>query len=115
MRVLVTGAAGYIGCSVVKALRARGHLPVALIHHQRGALPDVEVRQGDILAEQSLRPVLDNIDAVCHLAGLTSGRESFAQPVEYFRRNVSGTLALLDAMAAAGVHRLVFASTAAAT
>ena len=115
MRVLVTGAAGYIGGSVVRALAAGGHQPVALIHHQRAALPaEIEVRQGDILTEQSLRPVLDDIDAVCHLAGLTSGRESFAQPVEYFRRNVAGTLALLDAMAAADVRRLVFASTAAA-
>jgi UDP-glucose 4-epimerase len=115
MRVLVTGAAGYIGGSVVRALAAGGHQPVALIHHQRGALPaDVEVRHADILAEQSLLPALDNVDAVCHLAGLTSGRESFAQPVEYFRRNVSGTLAILDAMAAAGARRLVFASTAAA-
>ena len=115
MRVLVTGAAGYIGGSVVRALAARGHQPVALIHHQRGALPaDVELRQADVLDEQSLRPALDDIDAVCHLAGLTSGRESFAQPVAYFQRNVSGTLALLDAMAAIGVHKLAFASTAAA-
>ncbi len=115
MRVLVTGAAGYIGGSVVRALAAGGHQPVALLHQQRVALPaDIETRNGDLLVEQSLRPALDDIDAVCHLAGLTSGRESFAQPVEYFRRNVSGTLVLLDAMAAADVHRLAFASTAAA-
>jgi UDP-glucose-4-epimerase GalE len=115
VRVLVTGAAGYIGGSVVRALAARGHEPIALIHHQRGALPaDVELRQADILAEQSLLQALGDVDTVCHLAGLTSGRESLAQPVEYFRRNVSGTLALLDVMAEADVHRLVFASTAAA-
>lgn len=115
MRVLVTGATGYIGAAVVEALGRAGHQPVALIHNERGALPtDVEQRTGDILSGPSLQSTLDDIDAVFHLAGLTSGRESFAQPVEYFRRNVSGTLALLDAMAEADVHRLVFASTAAA-
>ena len=111
----MTGATGYVGAAVVEALGRAGHQPVALIHNELGALPaDVEQRTGDILSGPSLRSALDDIDAVFHLAGLTSGRESFAQPVEYYRRNVSGTLAVLEAMAEADVHRLVFASTAAA-
>jgi len=112
MRVLVTGASGYIGGAVVESLRTSGHEPVALVHRQAVA-GDVESRQGDLLVAESLATALDGIDAVCHLAALSSGRESFARPVEYFRVNVSGTLALLDAMAAADVRQLAFASTAA--
>jgi UDP-glucose 4-epimerase len=112
MRVLVTGASGYIGSAVVQALASNGHEPVALVHH-KAASAGVEAKQGDLLDLSSLAAALNGVDAVCHLAGLTSGRESFERPVEYFRVNVSGTLTLLDAMATAGVDQLVFASTAA--
>jgi UDP-glucose 4-epimerase len=112
MRVLVTGASGYIGSALVQALTGNGHEPMALVHH-KAAPADIEARQGDLLNPSSLAGALDGVDAVCHLAGLTSGRESFERPVEYFRVNVSGALALLDAMASADVRQLVFASTAA--
>ena len=114
MRVLVTGAAGYIGSAVVQALAATGHEPVALVHRHRERVPvNVEVRSGDVLDVSSLTAALDGVEAVCHLAGLGSGRESFGIPVRYFQVNVGGTLALLDAMADAEVHQIVFASTAA--
>jgi UDP-glucose 4-epimerase len=112
MRVLVTGASGYIGSAVVRALAGNGHEPVALVYH-KAVRADVEARQGDLLSVPLLASALNGVDAVCHLAGLTSGRESFERPVEYFRVNVSGTLALLDAMADTSVRQLVFASTAA--
>ena len=112
MRVLVTGAGGYLGRAVVEALDHAGHEPVAMVHSDRSTVPaDVETRPGDLLRADSLADAVRGVDAVCHLAGLTRARESWDQPLRYFAVNVSGTLALLDAMAASGVGVVVFAST----
>ncbi len=70
-----------------------------------------DVRSADLLDVDSLRRALDGVDAVCHLAGLTRARDSFAEAARYVRANVGGTIALLDAMNASGVGRIVFAST----
>jgi len=112
VRVLVTGAGGYLGRAVVEALDHAGHEPVAMVHSDRSTVPaDVETRPGDLLRADSLADAVRGVDAVCHLAGLTRARESWDQPLRYFAVNVSGTLALLDAMAASGVGVVVFAST----
>ena len=112
MRVLVTGAGGYLGRAVVEALDHAGHEPVAMVHSDRSTVPaDVETRPGDLLRADSLADAVRGVDAVCHLAGLTRARESWDQPLRYFAVNVSGTLALLDAMAASGAGVVVFAST----
>ncbi|WP_174185920.1 NAD-dependent epimerase/dehydratase family protein [Nocardia barduliensis] len=109
MRVLVTGANGYLGRAVVDLLGRAGHEPIAMV---RGAAAGgATTRVADLLNEATLREVLDGVAAVCHLAGLTRARESVADPLRYFRVNTGGTVALLDAMAAAGVARIVFAST----
>ncbi len=71
------------------------------------------IRVADLLDRQSLRRAVEGVDAVCHLAGLTRARESFANPIRYFEVNTAGTIALLDAMNRAGVHQIVFASTGA--
>ncbi|MFI6869151.1 NAD-dependent epimerase/dehydratase family protein [Nocardia sp. NPDC050406] len=71
----------------------------------------VEVRVADLLDPGSLRRAVDGVDAVCHLAGLGRARESLSEPLRYFRVNTGGTVALLAAMADAGVRRMVFAST----
>lgn len=112
MRVLVTGAAGYVGRAVVEALTAAGHEPVALVHSHRNGLPGgVEVRAGDLEQPASLVQALDGIEAVCHLAGLTRARESWEHPLRYFAVNTSGTINLLAAMETVGVDRIVFSST----
>ncbi|MFG3617787.1 NAD-dependent epimerase/dehydratase family protein [Nocardia sp. NPDC047654] len=110
MRVLVTGANGYIGRKVIDLLGRAGHEPIAMVRGNTSS-PRVTTRVADLLDEAGLRDALDGVDAVCHLAGLTRARESTADPLRYFRVNTGGTVALLEAMAAAGVSRIVFAST----
>lgn len=110
MRILVTGANGYLGRAVVDHLVSAGHEPIAMVRSERTPLP-VETRTSDLLDELSLRRALHQIDAVVHLAGLTRARESTIDPLPYFRVNTGGTVALLNAMEDAGVARLIFAST----
>jgi UDP-glucose 4-epimerase len=116
MRVLVTGATGFVGRAVVRQLTMAGH---SVVGFARKSMPcSCELRTGDILDLAGLEQVVKGADAVCHLAALTLVRESFEEPVRYFRVNVSGTLNLLDAMNAEAQRcgrplRLVFASTGA--
>jgi len=108
MRVLVTGAAGYVGRAVVRELRARGHRVVALVHRSRAVFPDdVETRRGDL--HDPLREAAADIDGVVHLAARSTVRDSVTHPTQAWRTNVAGTLNLLDALPASA--RLVFAST----
>ncbi|AIJ20664.1 NAD-dependent epimerase/dehydratase family protein [Amycolatopsis methanolica] len=116
MRVLVTGAAGFLGQAVIAALLDRGHEPVAFIR-EGGRLPrqQVESAIGDVRDLESLRAVVQSVDGVCHLAALTRVRESFAGPLWYWRTNVLGTLNLLEVLGRKRPEpaRLVLASTAA--
>ncbi|MFI9412747.1 NAD-dependent epimerase/dehydratase family protein [Nocardia gamkensis] len=110
MRVLVTGANGYLGRAVVHLLSRAGHEPIAMVR-KRISPSRTAARVADLLDDAALREALDGVEAVCHLAGLTRARESMTEPLRYFRVNTGGTVALLEAMAAAGVSRIVFAST----
>jgi len=119
MRVLVTGASGYVGHAVLPALLEAGHVAVAMV---RSPWPDapagLEVRLADLTDPAAVSAAVRGCDGVIHLAALSRPRESVAHPVQYYRANVGGTLALLDALAgevAAGAEpqRFVLASTAA--
>ncbi|MFE7746041.1 NAD-dependent epimerase/dehydratase family protein [Nocardia sp. NPDC057455] len=110
MRVLVTGANGYLGQAVVNLLGRAGHEPIAMVRESVSP-SHAAARVADLLDDAALREALDGVEAVCHLAGLTRARESAAEPLRYFRVNTGGTVALLEAMSAAGVSRIVFAST----
>lgn len=113
MRVLVTGGTGYVGRTVVDVLLQRQHTPVVLSRYRRSQTSaPVEVRQADLNSAE-LEAALGEIDAVCHLGGLTRARESWQDSANYFRVNVGGTAALLAAAHGAGVQKIVFASTAA--
>lgn len=123
--VLATGGAGYIGSHVVAELLARGRQVVILDDFSNAArdvperiaalgygapvVVEGDLRDAAVLAEAFGR---QRIDAVVHLAGLKAVGESVAEPLRYMRVNVGGAVALLEAMLAQGVGRLVFSSSA---
>jgi UDP-glucose 4-epimerase len=114
MRVLVTGATGFVGRAVVRRLLLAGHQPVALVHQRTAPFPgSVAVVTGSVLDQEVLDEAANRVDAVCHLAAITRGRESLADPLRYFRVNVDGTLNVLEALAKAAppAPRIVFTST----
>lgn len=118
MNVLVTGGAGYVGTAAVKALAAAGHQVwvydnLCTGHH--AAVPQGRLIEGDLHDTAQLRGVLreKQIDAVLHFAAFAYVGESVIDPAKYYRNNVAGSLALLDAMRAEGVSRIVFSSSTA--
>jgi dTDP-L-rhamnose 4-epimerase len=116
VRVLLTGAAGFIGSRVDAALRAAGHDVVAIdallpaAHGPDAVLPPgcrrVDIRDGDALA-----PLLDGVDLVCHQAAMVGAGVDAADAPAYGGHNDFGTTVLLARMFAAGVCRLVLASS----
>src|SRR5688500_11224552 len=119
MNILVTGAAGYIGSVVTERLIEAGHSVVALdnLHHghREAVHPSARFLHGDLLDRDWLHEEVRraHVDAVVHLAAEALIDESVRNPGLFFRVNMTGGLNLLDAMAAAGVTRMIFSSTAA--
>ena len=118
MTWLVTGGAGYIGSHVVAAMRAAGEDVVVLDDLSSG----VRERVGDaplVLADVAdgaavARTVREHgVRGVVHLAAKKQVEESVRQPLRYYRENVEGLRALLEAVTGAGVTQFVFSSSAA--
>lgn len=119
MKVLVTGGAGYVGGVSVDALLAAGHAVVVLddlsTGHAQIVHPAATLVRGSYGDEEAVRALLESerIDAILHCAARSVVGESVEHPAKYYRDNVAGGIALLEAARAAGVGRLVFSSTAA--
>jgi UDP-glucuronate 4-epimerase len=108
-RVLVTGAAGFIGSHLVRRLLAEGWEVVGLDRRPPPAA-GLHWLQGDLL-ELDLAPHLAGVDYVIHLAGRPGVRESWSDFAEYARGNIEATQRLLEALRGQKVRKLVVAST----
>lgn len=127
MRILVTGAAGFIGSHLVDALLAGGHEVVGFDAFdpqyprsiKEANLADARSRErfrfveGDLRDRAAVEALFEGpgYDVVAHLAARAGVRASLEDPVGYIESNVRGTANLLEAMRAGGVDRLVFASS----
>ena len=125
MKILVTGAAGFIGSHVCVALLESGFQLVALDNFSNSA-PDVlervrqvartdfSVERADVRDATQLEKIfaLHQPDAIVHLAGLKSVGDSVRAPIDYYETNVGGSIALLQTCQAHGVSKLLFSSSA---
>jgi UDP-arabinose 4-epimerase len=114
--ILVTGGAGYIGSHTCKALKLAGFNPVTYDNLTRGNPEAVQwgaLEVGELADSTRLREVFAQYQpaAVVHFAALAYVDESNKNPALYYQNNVGGTAALLDAMRACGVGKIVFSSS----
>ena len=111
MRIIVTGASGFVGQPLVRRLVASGHEVVAL-DHRADAMPGVETIAGDIADPTIIaRAFSEGCNAVVHLATVPGGAAE-TDPATARRINIDATIALSEAAAATGVQpRFVFASS----
>ncbi|MGW1135219.1 UDP-glucose 4-epimerase GalE [Streptomyces griseoluteus] len=119
MTWLITGGAGYIGAHVARAMHSAGE-DVVVLDDLSAAVParlpgDIPLVEGSTLDGDVLKRVFaeHGVTGVVHLAARKQVGESVAEPVRYYRENIGGLATLLDAIADAGVRRLVFSSSAA--
>ena len=109
MRILVTGAAGFVGRHVVAALAGADVQVRALVHGAGSASAldgaDCELVRGDVTDPGSLADATSAVDAVVHLVAIIAGR-----PADFERVMVRGTENVIHAAPASGVQRIVYVS-----
>ena len=117
MRFLITGGAGFIGAALANHLAGHGHTVRVLDDLSAGDAsrldPEVHFTRGDIEDKPKVWRLLNKIDCVYHLAARVSVPESVLYPREYNKANVSGTVAMMEALRDAGVKRVVLTSSGA--
>lgn len=125
MNILLAGGAGYIGSHTAVVLLEAGH-NVIIVDNYDNSCPESIKRveeltgkkvisyEADVKDKVKLREIFaeNAVDCVIHFAGLKAVGESVQKPVLYYRNNIDTTLTLLEVMAEAGVHNIVFSSSA---
>lgn len=119
MKTLVTGGAGFIGSHLTRALVADGHEVHVIDNYAAGRFPERVVEgatyhEGSILDRELLKEVCTGADVVFHTAALPRVQYSIQHPFETDQVNIGGTVAVLEAAAAAGVSRVVYSASSSA-
>ena len=110
MRLAVTGGTGFVGSHLIDAALAAGHSIKALTRREQPERDGIDWVLGDLSTRDALEWLVDEADAIIHVAGTISGHSA----AEFEIGNVAGTLAMLAAATAGGVRRFVHVSSLAA-
>ena len=123
MKILVTGADGFIGSHLSEALTKKGHKVTAFVYYNAfnsfGWLDNIEKKikkslkifPGDIRDENLVRKAMKGCDAVINLAALIGIPYSYNSPKSYFETNVQGTLNILQSAKDYGIKKVIHTST----
>lgn len=116
MKVLITGAGGYLGVRLAERLVDSGHSVLAVVRslprHKYLQINGVTIEQGDITDKQRMLELLRGVDVVFHCAGVIS--YSTSKNDLMYQTNVVGTRTMAEAAIAAGVKRFIYTSSTAA-
>ncbi len=115
---LITGGAGFVGSYLVRFLLERDQSVRVLDNFSTGkrenleeVLSSIELVEGDLNDAEAVAAAVDGVEFVFHEAAIPSVPRSVENPVESHEANATGSLALLEGAKAAGVRRLVYASS----
>lgn len=110
MKLAITGGTGFVGARLLAQAVEQGHQVIALTRRSQNEREGVTWVQGTLDNRQALQRLVDHADAVIHVAGVISAPDAAG----FEAGNVAGTLGLLAAATASGVHRFVHVSSLAA-
>lgn len=120
-KILVTGAAGFIGSSLVRELCRQGHrvsgidnLVTGRLSNLCGNLDQIDFHEGDIRDGKLLRALCQNVEIIFHEAALPSVPKSVLDPITSHQANIEGTFAVLMAARDMGVRRIIYAASSSA-
>lgn len=118
MNIIVIGGAGYIGSHVVLELLEQGHGVTVFDNLSSGSrenlFPDAGFIEGDVLDTKELDDAMGKgFDGIVHLAAFKAAGESMEKPEKYSVNNICGSINILNSACSAGIHNIVFSSSAA--